>query len=233
MLYRQQIMSLQDAEGDHFEILLRMNGPNGEVAPGYFLPVAERNGLMPGIDRWVIGQVIGMLARHGGHGAPPRIFVKIEAQSIIDPTLVPWLKEQLASHDIPAGSLILEAPESRVLTNLKPVQSLVGQLKPLGVKFALEQFGSGLNSFQLLKHVDADYLKIDRNFMAELPQHEDNRARIAEICGKARELGKLTVAEWVEDAASTSILFTCGVDFVQGNFLREPEVVRVQKHQAA
>lgn len=225
VLYSQQIISLQDAEGDHFEILLRMNGPNGEVTPGYFLPVAESNGLMPAIDRWVINRVIGMLAGRADESPAPRIFVKLEAQSLSDPTLVPWLREQLQANDLAAGSLVLEMPESRVLTSLKPVQTFVEQLKPLGVAFALEQFGSGLNSFQLLKHVDADYLKIDRNFMADLPQHEDNRVKVADICSQARERGKLTVAEWVEDAASTSILFACGVDFVQGNFLREPEMV--------
>ncbi len=233
MLYRQQIISLQDHDGDHFEMLLRMNGPNGEVTPGYFLPVAERNGLMPAIDRWVIGQVIAMLGENGAPEATSRVFVKVEAQSIADPTLVGWLREQIQAHGIAPGTLVLEMPESRVLTSLKPVQAFVEQLRPLGVSFALEQFGSGLNSFQLLKHVDADFLKIDRNFMAGLPQHEDNRARIADICEQARNQGKLTVAEWVEDAASTSILFACGVDFVQGNFLSQPEQVPVRRGQPA
>ena len=91
--------------------------------------------------------------------------------------------------------------------------------------FALEQFGSGLNSFQILKHVDANYLKIDRNFMAELPKNKENQEKVKELCDQAHHAGKLTVAEFVEDAASMSILFSCGVNFVQGNFLQEPEKV--------
>ncbi|HET6586291.1 MAG TPA: bifunctional diguanylate cyclase/phosphodiesterase, partial [Oleiagrimonas sp.] len=225
VLYQQQIISLQDADGDYSEILLRMEGPNGEVTPGYFLPVAERNGLMSAVDRWVIQRAINMLAERKNEAQAFNMFVKLSAQSLTDPTLVTWLREQLKANQLKQGALVLEMPESKVLTSLKPAQEFVSQLKPLGVAFALEQFGSGLNSFQLLRHVDADYLKIDRNFMAELPQHEDNRAKIADICEQARELGKITVAEWVEDAASTSILFACGVDFVQGNFLREPEKV--------
>ncbi|HET7269302.1 MAG TPA: EAL domain-containing protein [Oleiagrimonas sp.] len=233
VLYQQPVISLQDTDGDFSEMLLRMNGPNGEVTPGYFLPVAERNGLMAGIDRWVIAHAIAVLARRRHDAQPTVRFVKLSAQSLADPTLTQWLRSEVESAGIKPGSLVLEMPESKVLTSLKPAQAFVAQLKPMGVAFALEQFGSGLNSFQMLEHVDADYLKIDRSYMAELPQHDDSRARVTEICGKARELGKQTVAEWVEDAASTSILFSCGVDFVQGNFLSEPEKVMLRNVQAA
>ncbi|MEO5561570.1 MAG: EAL domain-containing protein, partial [Dokdonella sp.] len=92
-------------------------------------------------------------------------------------------------------------------------------------------FGSGLNSFQLLKHIPAHYLKIDRNFMADLPKQKDNQDKIKDICEQAHHAGKLTVAEFVEDAASMSILFSCGVNFVQGNFLQEPE--KILSHAAA
>ena len=98
-------------------------------------------------------------------------------------------------------------------------------LEQIRCGFALEQFGSGLNSFQLLKHVPANYLKIDRNFMAELARNKESQDRIKEICEQAHHAGKLTVAEFVEDAASMSILFSCGVNFVQGNFLQEPEKI--------
>ncbi|HEX7340753.1 MAG TPA: EAL domain-containing protein [Rhodanobacteraceae bacterium] len=227
VLYQQQVISLQDAEGDFSEVLLRMDGPNGEVTPDYFLPVAARYGLMAAVDRWVIERAVAMLAKRRHEARRVVRFVKLAAQSLDDPTLVPWLKELIRAGGVKPGALVLEMPESKVLTSLKPAQAFVEQLGPAGVTFALEQFGSGLNSFQLLKHVHADYLKIDRSFMASLPQHEENRTRVADICEQARKLGKQTVAEWVEDAASTSILFSCGVDFVQGNFLSEPEKVVV------
>ena len=83
----------------------------------------------------------------------------------------------------------------------------------------LEQFGSGLNSFQLLNHFDATLLKIDRDFMLDLPSNEKNQERIKEIAAKAREVGKHTIAEFVQDAASMSFLFCAGVDYVQGHFL--------------
>jgi FOG: EAL domain len=121
------------------------------------------------------------------------------------------------------GQIVLETTESKVVTLLRPAQEFVNGWKKIGGRFALEQFGSGLNSFQLLQHIDADYLKIDRSFMAQLPQHPENQKKISEICQQAHEMNRQTVAEWVEDATSTSLLFACGVDFVQGNFLQEPQ----------
>ncbi|KGI77984.1 GGDEF/EAL domain-containing response regulator [Oleiagrimonas soli] len=225
ILYQQQIISLQDAEGEFSEILLRMNGPNGEVLPRYFLPVAERAGLMPKIDRWVLGQVIEMLTESAREKRIATYFVKLTPQSLQDATLMPWLSKRIADAGLRPGSLVVEMPESKVLTTLKPAQDFVNALKETGAKFALEQFGSGLNSFQVLQHVDADYLKIDRSYMNKLTQNPENRDKIADICLKAQKAGKLTVAEWVEDAASTPLLFACGVDFVQGNFLQEPEKI--------
>mgnify|MGYP003396977627 FL=1 len=122
-------------------------------------------------------------------------------------------------------ALIFEMPESKVVTNLKPARAFVRGLEQLHCGFALEQFGSGLNSFQLLKHIPAHYLKIDRSYMADLPKNKENQERIKSMCDQAHNAGKLTIAEFVEDAASMSILFSCGINFVQGNFLQEPEQV--------
>ncbi|MEW5836970.1 MAG: EAL domain-containing protein [Pseudomonadota bacterium] len=223
VLYHQHTISLQDAEGEYSEILLRMNGPQGEVLPGFFMPIAEKHGMTTAIDRWVLAKAIETLRARDGQGIQTTFFVKLTADSIQDTTMLPWLGEQLRKASLKNGQIVLEMTESKVVTLLRPAQEFVTGWKKLGGRFALEQFGSGLNSFQLLSHVDADYLKIDRSYMAQLPQHPENQRKIAEICHQARELKKFTVAEWVEDASSTSLLFACGVDFVQGNFLQEPQ----------
>ncbi|MGN6327415.1 MAG: EAL domain-containing protein [Rhodanobacter sp.] len=223
MLYHQQAISLQDAEGDFSEILLRMNGPQGEVLPGFFMPIAEKHGLNGDIDRWVLKQTIQTLRARENQGQSTTFFVKLTAASLQDEHLLPWLGEQLAAANLKYGRIVLEMTESKVMTLLRPTQEFVNGWKKLGGKFALEQFGSGLNSFQLLNHVDADYVKIDRSYMAELPRHPENQKKITEICQQARELKRQTIAEWVEDATSTSLLFACGVDFVQGNFLQPPQ----------
>lgn len=228
VLYYQPIISLHGADGDFFEILLRMRGPQGEILPSQFLAVAERHGRMGAIDRWVIANAIRAIAERERAGQRTTFFVKLAPQSLDDPTLLPWVAQQLKNARQRADSLVFEMPESKVVTNLKPARAFVKGLEQLRCGFALEQFGSGLNSFQLLKHIPAHYLKIDRNFMAELPKHKENQERIKDICEQAHHAGKLTVAEFVEDAASMSILFNCGVNFVQGNFLQEPEKVMAQ-----
>lgn len=230
VLYHQPIISLHGAEGDFYEILLRMRGPQGEIPPAQFLPIAERHGKMPAIDRWVIANAIHAIAERERAGHRTTFFVKLSPPSLDDPTLLPWIAQQLKNSRQRADSLVFEMPESKVVTSLKQARTFVKGLEQLRCGFALEQFGSGLNSFQLLKHVPAHYLKIDRNFMADLPKHKENQDRIKDICDQAHHAGKLTVAEFVEDAASMSILFSCGVNFVQGNFLQEPE--KVMTHAA-
>ncbi|MFC5437958.1 EAL domain-containing protein [Rhodanobacter umsongensis] len=223
MLYHQQTISLQDAEGDYSEILLRMSGPQGEVLPGFFMPIAEKHNLTCAIDRWVLDRAISSLQSREAQGQQTIFFIKLTAASLQDDSLLPWLAERLGRAALKRGHLVLEMTESKVMTLLRPAQEFVKGWKKLGGRFALEQFGSGLNSFQLLNHIDADYLKIDRSYMAELPQHPDSQRKITEICQQARELKRQTIAEWVEDATSTSLLFACGVDFVQGNFLQQPQ----------
>lgn len=223
VLYHQQTISLQDAEGDYSEILLRMNGPQGEVLPGFFMPIAEKNNLMGAIDRCVLDKAISALQSRDAAGVNTTFFVKLTPTSLEDESLLPWLAQRLGEAKLKHGQLVLEMTESKVMTMLRPAQEFVNGWKKLGGRFALEQFGSGLNSFQLLNHIDADYLKIDRSYMADLPQQPDSQKKITEICQQAHELKRQTIAEWVEDATSTSLLFACGVDFVQGNFLQMPQ----------
>ena len=225
VLFYQPIISLHGAEGEFYEILLRMHGPKGEIGPGFFMPIAEQNGLMPAIDRWVISSAIKALAEREKAGHKTTFFVKLTPQSLDDHTLLPWIAQQLKNSRLRGDALVFEMPESKVVTSLKTARAFVTGLKQMHCGFALEQFGSGLNSFQLLKHVDANYLKLDRSFMADLPKNKENQEKVKELCDQAHHVGKLTVAEFVEDAASMSILFSCGVNFVQGNFLQEPEKV--------
>lgn len=227
VLYFQPIVSLQGAEGEFYEILLRMIDPRGgpEIMPAGFFPVAEKNNLLSTIDRWVIASAIRALSEREKAGHRTTFFVKLSPRSLEDATILPWIAQHLKAQRVRGDALVFEMPESKVVTNMKPVQQFTLGLKQLHSSFALEQFGSGLNSFQVLTHVDASYLKIDRGFMQDLPKNKDNQNKIREICQQAKVVGKTTIAEFVEDAASMSLLFTMGVDFVQGNFLQEPEKV--------
>lgn len=229
MLFNQQVISLQGAENDYFEILLRLNGPNGEIRPSAFLPAAERNNLMPKVDRWVLRRAIEILAQRLRDGQPTTFLVKLSVHSLADTKLAAWIGAQLKAHKVPHQSLVVEMPESKVRSEIKPAAEFAEAIRKLGCGFALEQFGTGLKPFQMLKHIDANFLKIDRNFLDDLPNNEESQQKIREICQSAKEHDRKTIAEWVQDAASTSILFGAGVDFVQGNFLQEPEQIGVHE----
>lgn len=221
----QPIVTLQGDSGEFYEILLRMQGPHGEVMPSVFFPVAEKLGLLAHVDRWVIARVIRMVAERQASGINTTFFIKICPQTIEDGSILPWLAQQLKAARVAGDRLVFEMPESKITTYLKQAAFFQAGLQQLRCGFAIEQFGPGINSFRLLKHVNADYLKIDRSFMAELGKSKENQEKVRGIASEARNAGKITIAEFVEDAGSMSILFSCGVNFVQGNFLQEPQRV--------
>ena len=219
------MVSLQDAPGDYREMLLRLRGPEGDIRPAEFMPSALRHGLLPAIDRWVISRALALLNERGFAEGEHTFFVKLSLASLEDESLVPWLASEIETRHGRATSLVFELPEHGAVTVLKHVLNFVRGIKKLGCKFALEGFAGSQTGLQLLKHTDADYIKLDRGLMHELPRNKDNEAKIRALCAQMRNLDKLIIAEFVEDAASMSILFSCGVDFVQGNFLQEPELV--------
>ncbi|MBS0567671.1 MAG: EAL domain-containing protein [Proteobacteria bacterium] len=224
-LYSQPIINLHGVEGEFYEILARLVDDKGEVMPTVFLPVAEDAGVMPAIDRIVIASAITTLAEREKAGRHTTFFVKLTAPSMADETLLPWIAQQLKSARVRGDALVFEVPESKVVTQLKVARTFVNGLSQLHCGFALEQFGAGVNSFQLLKHIDASYLKIDRSYMQDLPKDKEHQEFIRQFCHQAHQAGKIVIAEHVENAASMSILFTCGVNFVQGNYLNEPEKI--------
>jgi EAL domain-containing protein (putative c-di-GMP-specific phosphodiesterase class I) len=122
-------------------------------------------------------------------------------------------------HAVDGRLLVLQIPESKVFTNLRVAQQLQSAVAQFGVRVGLEQFGIGLNSFQLLSHFDAAFIKIDRSFMQDLAANPDNQQRVREFASKAQELGKQTIAEHVQDAGSMTTLFSAGIDYAQGHFL--------------
>lgn len=228
MLVFQPVVSLHGTEDQIYEVLLRLQGEDGdEIAAGKFLPHVAGHEMMIKIDQWVIQSSVAALKKHReeNQDAKTTFFVKLSNETLLRPEVLPWIAKVLQKYRMSGDALVFEAPESKLMTNLKPARQFLKGLRQLHCKFAIEQFGSGLNSFQILKHLPAEYLKIDRAFMKDLPKSQENQDKVKEITDQAHAMGKITVAEFVEDAASMSILWSCGVNFVQGNFLQEPEKV--------
>jgi multidomain signaling protein FimX len=222
VLYYQPIISLQGEEGEFFEVLLRMRGPTEEVMPAHFMPIAERNDRLLAIDRWVIEHAIAALGKHSKQSPKTTLFVKLSTLTLHDESLAKWVEEKLSAAGVNAAQLVFEVPEAKVMTCLKPAHDFVERWRKGGGGFELEQFGSGLNSFQTLKHIDADYLKIDRALTADLAHHSENELKVRELCSQAHAAGKRTMVEWIEEASSMPTLFSAGVNFAQGNFLAAP-----------
>lgn len=220
VLFFQPMVALQGVEGEYFEALLRMNSPRGEILPNFFLPAAQQAGLQTRVDRWVVSRAITELSRTGKK--PPTFFVSIGADTLEDATFATWLADELKAKNVAGNRLVLQAAESEVATHVKPLQTLLSRLASLHVGFTIKNFGAGLASFQLLKHVPAQFLKIDQNYLADFAGNTDFQKRVQEICDKAHINHMKVIAPHVADMASVSVLYQCGVSFVQGNFLHEP-----------
>ena len=219
-LHYQPVISLQGDTGAIYDTLVRLDAGDGELVPPMaFLQIAEEHGLLWEIDRYVVGHAIAIIGQRMRAGKPTTLLVKVTQASLGEDSLVRYIGEQLVVHGVPGEYLVLQLPEAKVFTHLKAAQEFAAAVALHDVRIGLEQFGAGLDSFQLLAHLKPHLLKIDRGFIEELPKNPDNQQRIREIAHKARELGIRTIAEFVQDAASMSILFSTGVDYVEGHFL--------------
>jgi len=220
VLHYQPIINLQGDNAAVYEILLRLDGGDGElIPPSTFLQIAEDNGMLAEIDRHVASRAIAAIAQRLRAGQPTTLLVKVSQASLDGDAFADFVGAQLAEQQVPGEYLVLQLPESKVFTHLKAAQAFAARIGRFDGRFALEQFGVGLDSFQLLSHLQPHLLKLDRSFTDDLPGNSENQQRIGEIARRAREFGIRTIAEFVQDAASMSILFGAQIDYVQGNFL--------------
>jgi len=226
LLHYQPIVSLHGDQDERYEVFIRLKNDDGKlIMPQDFFPAAERIGMATAIDRWVLTRTLNVLHERWKKGNRTRFFIKLSAPSLKDETLIDWLDFQIKEKEIPADCLIFEVKETAAVTNLKYTKAMCDSLKKINCGFVLDDFGTGTNPFQLLEHIDVDYIRLDREFMeglAENPQHQEAIQKIAE---QASGMGKLTIAQFVPDAASLSILWGMGLNFIQGYFLQEPSPV--------
>ena len=186
------------------------------MPPLRFHQIAEEHGLLGEIDRWVVGRAIRVIAEQQKAGKPVTLLVKITEASLANDKLAKFIGERLEDTGVDGERLVLQLSEAKVFTNLRAAQDFAAAV---GCKVGLEQFGVGLDSFQLLTHFTPAYLKLDRSFTEDLPKNAGNQAQIKEIAAKAQSLGIRSIAEFIQDAASMAILFSSGIDYVEGNFL--------------
>lgn len=218
-LHYQPVLNLQGEPLELYEAYLRLDN-NGELlSPTAFLGIAEEHGLLADINRWVVAHAISVLGERARAGHATHMMVKITPESFNDPQMVATLRRELAAHNVPGERLWLHAPEAKVFTHLRNAQQFLADVAPLGIRIGLEQFGSGLDSFQLLAHFQPQFLKLDRDFTSDFARTREHADKISEITARAQEANIRTLAEFVADANSMSLLFSAGVDYVQGEFV--------------
>lgn len=230
-LFGQMIKPLNPALDDGrlaLEVLLRMKDDAGLglIAPGQFLPAAERYGIVPDIDRWVVRESLRWLAGLGKTAENLRININICGPAASDPHFHRYVRSQIAETGVPPHSLCFEITESAAIRSLANAAALVEALGDLGCRFALDDFGSGLSSFNQLRHLRVDYLKIDGSFIHNIDRDPINRAMVESINTIGKKLGKRTVAEFVENERIRKILQEIDVDYAQGFHLHRPEPLR-------
>ena len=226
VLHYQPIVSLHGDTDERYEVFVRLKGDDGNlIMPQDFFPAAERIGMAVAIDRWVLTRTIKVLHERWKKGHRTRFFIKLSAPSLKDETLIDWLDFQIQEKQLPADCLVFEVKESAAVTNLKYTKAMCESLKKIKCGFVLDDFGLGANPFQLLDHIDVDYIRLDRTFMDDLLENTQNQEAIQKIAALAGERGKLTITQFVPDASSLSVLWGIGVNFIQGYFLQEPSPV--------
>jgi diguanylate cyclase (GGDEF)-like protein/PAS domain S-box-containing protein len=208
---------------ERVELLLRLCGEDGRlVRPAAFLPAAERDATIVDIDRWVLRRAVGLLHDAQQAGRPLQAAVNFSARTLQEPRMASELERLLGDHPIAPGSLTVEVTETAAITNLGRAGELARQLRTMGCKLALDDFGAGWASFSYLKRLDFDVLKIDGEFIDRLPSSRTDQILVRAVVDVARGLGAELVAERVGDQATVEKLRELGVDFGQGHFLGRP-----------
>ncbi len=201
----------------HYEILLRLQGPDGEqLLPGAFIPAAERYGLMSMIDQWVVQTSLDALADIARPVDGLRFNINLSGHSLTDTAFQDSLRHMLKASSVPSESLCFEITETAVISNLALAKRFVSELRDLGCGIALDDFGCGLSSFSYLKQFPLDYIKIDGSFIKHIADDATDRA-IVEAINHVGHVSMLrTVAECVEDELLIGPLRELRIDYAQG-----------------
>jgi diguanylate cyclase (GGDEF)-like protein/PAS domain S-box-containing protein len=227
VLHLQPILELATGQIKHGELLLRMKGDRGKlIAPGAFLPAAERFGLIHAIDRWVVQRAIQLMAETNGGG--PRVGINLSGESIVgDPHLLEMIEEELGRTAVDPSKLIFEVTETAAIANMPEATEFAQGLTSLGCSLALDDFGTGFGSFYYLKHLPVSYVKLDGEFIQNLPRSEVDEHMVKAIVGVSQALGIKTVAESVADEETIGLLHKHKVDYAQGFYVGKPAPLNV------
>ena len=227
-LYYQPIVPvLSDGKKVWYEILLRMLDHDGKiVVPANFLPAAERYDMMPAIDRWVLKAFFSFFKGNLSGKVNGDNFIcdiNVSGATLNDESFLDFVKEQMSAFSVPPDTLCFEITETAAIANFNEALKFIGELKNLGCRFSLDDFGSGVSSFKYLKDLPVDFLKIDGSFVKNVNTNKLDNAIVTTVNEIGHLMGIKTVAEFVETDAILKKLREIEVDFAQGYWIAKPK----------
>jgi len=226
-LWEQPILNLATGACDRSELLIRMIDPlDGTViAPGQFLDAAERLGQIQSIDRWVFREAVALLALRRAGGDTRAVEINLSGTSLTDEALIDELIDFISAAPIDPTLLMVEITETAAVRNFDLARTFARRLADQGCRFLLDDFGAGFGSFTYLKHLPFDGIKIDGEFVKDLPHSRTDQLTVTAVVSLAKGLGKEVVAEFVQDDATIAMLKELGVDYAQGYHIGKPNEV--------
>ncbi|MGA7178965.1 MAG: EAL domain-containing protein [Thiobacillaceae bacterium] len=220
--YRQLIQTVNPQGQSHYEVLVRIKQPSGEIeGPGKLLPALERYGQAPILDRWMLESIISYLSRRPEDQAV--YFINLSGKTLADENFLATARELFDRYELPGSRIGFEITETAAIVNLNNARNLIEGLRKHGCRVGLDDFGREASSFSYLKHLPADYIKIDGSFVHRMVEDRQDQAIVRSIVQLSKDFGLRSVAEHVENEQTAVLLGEIGVDFLQGYHVHRPE----------
>lgn len=222
-VWYQPIMRLEDSSINHFESLVRMIDEDGSIRmPGTFIGAAESFGLISTIDRLVANKAMTAESQAVKSGKDWYFSLNLSGRDIGDEDMLKFLKERALEAGTRPGRIILEITETAAIRDINKAAKFMVELRELGFRFSLDDFGVGFTSFVYLRQLPVDYIKIDGSFIRNLPRNTHDQSVVKAIVDIARSVNIQTIAEFVEDEDTLQMIRELGVDYAQGYLIGRP-----------
>jgi len=220
----QPIISLRGQGDEHYEAFIRMLNDEGEeISPYDFLPPTGPSMMANKVDKWVILQTIKHLSEHRSKGNETKLFINLTAETLQDKTFTSWLNVALKAARLPGDSLIFQISEANSISYMKQAKEFAKGINTLHCKMSINQFGLALKPFNLLKHIEPEYIKLEGAFTKDMQKGDEQKERAKEMIQTLQSMGKITIVPLVESASLLSTLWQAGVNYIQGYYLQAPE----------
>jgi EAL domain-containing protein (putative c-di-GMP-specific phosphodiesterase class I) len=222
-LYYQPKRHLRTGLMTRAEVLLRWQHPTrGLLVPAYFIPIAERTGLIKPMTDWILDRALSQVRAWQDAGAPVHVAVNVSAKSLQEQTLPARLQELLDKWRIDPRFLKIEITESSIMADPAHALAILSMLQSMGVRLSIDDFGTGYSSLTHLRQLPIDEIKIDKSFVSGMTESEADAAIVRTVIDLARNLGKQVCAEGVETEAQWRQLVAMDCDLAQGYYISRP-----------